>query len=108
MAVPTPPATWAVGNISSWLVGSNGQKGLISHNGTLGGDVRKFQAFEYSWLAGALLIMHSDGIKTHWSLDEYPGLATRHPAIIAATLARDFSRGRDDMTVLVARRGRTQ
>lgn len=97
-----------VGNISSWLVGSNGQKGLISHNGTLGGAVRKFQAFEYSWLAGALLIMHSDGIKTHWSLNDYPGLATRHPAIIAATLARDFSRGRDDMTVLVARRGRTQ
>lgn len=97
-----------IGNISSWLVGTNGQKGLISHNGTLGGNVRKFQAFDYSWQAGALLIMHSDGIKTRWSLDDYPGLATRHPAIIAATLARDFSRGSDDMTVVVARRERMQ
>jgi len=97
-----------IGNISACFVGPNGQKGLISHNGTLGGNVRKFQAFDYPWLSGALLIMHSDGIKTRWSLDDYPGLALRHPAIIAATLARDFSRGSDDMTVLVARRGRTQ
>ena len=47
--------------------------------------------------------MHSDGLTTHWRLDPYPGLATRHPAVIAAVLYRDFNRGHDDVTVLVAR-----
>ena len=44
--------------------------------------------------------MHSDGISTHWDLADYPGLAARHPALIAAVLFRDLSRGRDDATVV--------
>jgi hypothetical protein len=47
--------------------------------------------------------MHSDGLSAHWSLDSYPGLRARHPALIAATLYRDLARERDDVTVLVAR-----
>jgi hypothetical protein len=35
-----------------------------------------------------------------WSLDAYPGLARRHPSLIAAVLYRDFARHRDDVTVL--------
>ena len=33
----------------------------------------------------------------------YPGLAQRPPALIAGVLYRDFSRRRDDVTVVVAR-----
>jgi serine phosphatase RsbU (regulator of sigma subunit) len=95
-----------IGNISSWLVGAGEHKGLISHNGTLGVATRRVQAFDYTWHPGSLLVMHSDGIKTRWSLDDYPGLVTRHPSVIAATIARDFSRGNDDTTILVARRER--
>jgi hypothetical protein len=50
--------------------------------------------------------MHSDGLSSHWSLDPYPGLRLRHPALIAAVLYRDFSRHRDDVTVLVGREAR--
>ncbi len=95
-----------IGNISSCIVGGGVQKGLVSHNGTLGVATRKVQAFPCAWHPGSLLVMHSDGIKTRWSLDEYPGLITRHPSVIAATIARDFSRGNDDTTILVARRER--
>jgi hypothetical protein len=47
--------------------------------------------------------MHSDGIATHWSLDNYPGLEAHHPAVIAATIYRDHARARDDATVAVLR-----
>jgi hypothetical protein len=50
-----------------------------------------------------LLILHSDGLATRWDLSRYPGLALRHPTLVAATLYRDFTRGRDDVTVFVAR-----
>ena len=58
--------------------------------------------WEVDWNADSLLVMHSDGLATRWQLDKYPGLAMRHPALIAGVLYRDFSRGRDDVTVLVA------
>jgi hypothetical protein len=49
------------------------------------------------------LILHSDGLGTQWRLDRYPGLRQKHPSLIASVLYRDFNRGRDDVTVLVAR-----
>ena len=36
--------------------------------------VRKIQEFVYPWPPGALLVMHSDGLATHWKLEPYPGL----------------------------------
>jgi hypothetical protein len=47
--------------------------------------------------------MHSDGLTSHWSLDAYPGLRLRHPALVAAVLYRDYQRGRDDVTVVVGK-----
>jgi hypothetical protein len=48
--------------------------------------------------------MHSDGLLSRWSLDVYPGLARRDPALLAGVLYRDFRRGRDDVTVLAVSR----
>ena len=38
-----------------------------------------------------------------WDLERFPGIWGKHPSVIAAILHRDFSRGRDDVTVLVAK-----
>ena len=92
-----------VGNISGILHVNYKSRHLISHNGTLGHNARKIQQLEFDFPRGALLIMHSDGLATHWSLEDYPGLAARHPGLIAATLYRDHDRGRDDVSVMVMR-----
>jgi hypothetical protein len=47
--------------------------------------------------------MYSDGLTSHWSAEDLRGMARRHPAVIAAVLYRDFSRRRDDVTVVVGR-----
>jgi hypothetical protein len=47
--------------------------------------------------------MHSDGLATRWPIERYPGLPSRHPALVAGVLYRDWSRGHDDVTVVVAR-----
>ena len=96
-----------VGNISGSLrsAADGTSRGLFSHNGTVGVQVRKVQTFDYEYPHNALLILHSDGLQSRWSLDAYPGLAQRHPGVIAGVLARDFDRGRDDVTVAVIRRG---
>jgi anti-sigma regulatory factor (Ser/Thr protein kinase) len=95
-----------VGNISVGMHAPGQTRQFASQAGIVGHNVRKPAEASIPWAADALLIMHSDGMATHWSLDKYPGLAARHAGTIAAVLYRDLTRGRDDVTVLVARPGR--
>lgn len=92
-----------VGNIAASISSPTDHHNLVSYNGTVGHEVRKVQEFTYPWYANGLLIMHSDGLGTQWRLDRYPGLSQKHPSLIAGILYRDFNRGRDDVTVLVAK-----
>ena len=94
-----------IGNIAGSIRAGGKSRSMISHNGILGHQVRKVQEFQYPFPKGALLVMHSDGIDTHWDLGAYPGLEARHPSFVSAALFRDHSRGRDDLTVLALRNG---
>ncbi|GAC1471395.1 MAG: anti-sigma regulatory factor [Isosphaeraceae bacterium] len=96
-----------VGNISGSILGPNAERTLsmVSHNGTVGHTIRKIQEFTYPWLPGSLLVMHSDGLGSQWRLNHYPGLASRHPGLVAGTLYRDYKRERDDVTVVAVREG---
>lgn len=92
-----------VGNISTVLHDGDGRvRTVLSHNGTLGHQMRRVQEFTFPVDHGTVLVMHSDGIATHWKLSQYAGLAAHAPATVAGVLYRDTVRGRDDATVLVA------
>jgi len=93
----------AIGNISGSIVSGTESRGLVSHNGIVGMPGRKAQTLEYRCPAGAMLIMHSDGLSSRWTLAAHDGLATHHPAIVAAVLHREYKRGSDDATVVVIR-----
>jgi anti-sigma regulatory factor (Ser/Thr protein kinase) len=95
-----------VGNIAARIVEQGVSRHLISHNGIVGSNVRKVQEFASTWSSDALLLLHSDGLTTRWSLDQYPGLERLCPPLIAAVLYRDFVRRNDDATVLVYREHR--
>jgi anti-sigma regulatory factor (Ser/Thr protein kinase) len=93
-----------IGNIAGVALAPGGARHMVSHSGIVGHEVRKIQEFVYPWSDDSLLVMHSDGLATHWNLDQYPGLAGRRPSLIAGVLYRDFVRGRDDVTVVVAKK----
>jgi hypothetical protein len=92
-----------VGNISGVLVTANSTRSLVSHNGTIGHQMRKAQEFVYPWEPGTLLVLHSDGLASRWKLDRHPGLFRQDPALVAAILYRDHARRRDDVGVVVRR-----
>jgi anti-sigma regulatory factor (Ser/Thr protein kinase) len=92
-----------VGNISGVIVSDSGSRHLVSTNGTVGQDVRKVQEFSYPFPTDAVLVLHSDGLTSHWSLSNYPGLLRKAPGLIAGILYRDYQRGSDDVTVVAAR-----
>ncbi|HKF41194.1 MAG TPA: ATP-binding SpoIIE family protein phosphatase [Candidatus Acidoferrum sp.] len=92
-----------VGNIGASIVTPDSSRGMVSHHGIVGHHLGKIQEFRFPWSAQSVLVMHSDGLKTNWSLESYPGIWHKHPALIAGVLYRDFTRDRDDVTVLVAK-----
>lgn len=93
-----------LGNISATiLLPAGGRHSLVSHNGTAGHTAARIQQFQYPVPPGAIIVMASDGLSTHWDLSPYPGVLSRTASTIAAVLYRDFSRRRDDVTVVVAK-----
>jgi anti-sigma regulatory factor (Ser/Thr protein kinase) len=92
-----------VGNISASVVAPGSRRSLASHNGTVGQQMKRLQEFSCPWNKDSILVMHSDGLATRWDLEGYPGIWRKSPSVIAAVLHRDFSRERDDVTVLVAK-----
>lgn len=90
-----------VGNTVAIVVTGEVAQHLVSFGGIVGQRRVPSRQFNTPWSSESMFIAHSDGIATRWSLAAYPGLATRHPSIIAGVLYRDFGRGRDDASVLV-------
>lgn len=93
-----------VGNVQGVVASDLETRRMVSFNGTLGHTLKAVRAFVYPTSGETLAVLASDGLGTHWSLDSYPGLSRRHPTLIAGVLYRDFDRGRDDVTIVVARR----
>ncbi len=95
-----------VGNIAGVFLSNGPRQGMASVNGTAGLEIRRLQEHGYSCAGHGALILHSDGITSRWNLDEpvYRGVLNRHPSLIAGILYRDFSRGRDDSTVVVVKK----
>jgi len=92
-----------VGNVGGTVLSADASRSLVSHAGIVGHECRKIQTFSYGWPEGSVMVLHSDGLQTRWTLDRYPSLRGRDPALIAAVLYRDFARGRDDVTVVAGR-----
>jgi anti-sigma regulatory factor (Ser/Thr protein kinase) len=93
-----------LGNIGGVMISPDGSRhSMVSQNGTAGHVAGRIHEFTYPLSPRSMIVMFSDGLGTHWDLAAYPGLLTRHPSLIAGVLYRDFSRRRDDLTVVVAK-----
>jgi len=96
----------AVGNIAAVVSRLDGsEQHLVTLPGIAGHVSRRVQTFTYTWPRGSILVMHSDGVGTHWSPAQYAGSLHQDPAALAGAIYRDHRRGTDDATVVVARHG---
>jgi anti-sigma regulatory factor (Ser/Thr protein kinase) len=93
-----------VGNVAAQIyAGASRCQHLVSVNGTAGHDSPRLREFSYPWPRDGTLVMHSDGLSTQTDMASRQRLALHDPSLIAGVLYRDFSRGQDDSTVVVAR-----
>ncbi|MCQ8781498.1 ATP-binding protein [Mangrovibrevibacter kandeliae] len=90
-----------LGNVRGEIVHGTRRQGLLSAPGILGSGARRSKAIEHEWHAGSLLVLATDGLKTHGQGGEPQSLYARRPLTIATTLYRRYRRGTDDCGVVV-------
>ncbi|MET0351081.1 MAG: SpoIIE family protein phosphatase [Rhizobacter sp.] len=93
-----------VGNIAGRVISGVSDRSLMSQHGTVGLQIRKVQDVAYDWPPHAVVVLHSDGFSTRWALGDAADVLQHHPALVAAWIARDQIRGRDDATLVVLKR----
>lgn len=94
----------AVGNITTRLYSGISFRNYMSYNGTIGLNIPtslKGSVFEVE--RNQHLIMNSDGIRSRWDLAKYPSILKYDGAVIGAAVYKDFGRGTDDTSILIAK-----
>ncbi len=91
-----------IGNIAGAVISNGVSKRMVSHHGTAGHNAR-IAEFTYPYEGKPTVILHSDGLSAKWDLNQYPGLAASHPALMAAVLFARMRRERDDACIIVVR-----
>jgi anti-sigma regulatory factor (Ser/Thr protein kinase) len=92
-----------VGNIEVRVFNSPEPIRPVPANGTLGARMGRLRVWRFPWAEGATVVLASDGLSASWDIGDYPGLLAKSPQLMAGVLMRDYVRGSDDATVLVAR-----
>jgi anti-sigma regulatory factor (Ser/Thr protein kinase) len=102
---PSQQRVWfaGIGNIQGRVMAPGRTLGLVSQPGILGAQQQhpRIRLGDLPWMRGASLLLWSDGIRSDVALDLDPRLFSHDPAVVAATLHRDFARGTDDATIVV-------
>lgn len=95
-----------IGNVGARLRTGDGWQHLLSHPGIVGAHrPAHIPRRQLSWSPECLLVLHSDGLPSRWSLRADVPSAALDPGVTAALIVRDASSSarpvRDDTTVTV-------
>ncbi|WP_163397531.1 SpoIIE family protein phosphatase [Flavobacterium fluviatile] len=93
-----------IGNINTRIYNGLENKTYTPYNGILGHNIpRTLNNTIVPYKKHQIIIMHSDGLRTRWSLNDMNGIFKQSPGIIAASLLKENIRGNDDATIFVAK-----
>lgn len=93
-----------VGNISTRLYTGITYKNYMSYNGAVGLTIpNSLRESVFPADRHQHLVMTSDGIRSRWELGKYPSILKYDSRLMAAVLYKDFNRGNDDTSVVVAK-----
>ena len=92
-----------IGNIAGAVLDGDSKRSMVSIGGVAGFRTPIIRTFEYAYPPGAVVVLHSDGVRSRWSSAEVRGLLGRSPLLLAASLLRDAGMRHDDACVLVGR-----
>lgn len=93
-----------VGNINTRLYTGVEYRNYMAYNGTLGLNIPKsMKSTVIPVERNQHLIMCSDGVTTRWSINQFASIFKYDAIIIAGAIFKDFDRGTDDSSTLIAK-----
>ncbi|MGE3807993.1 MAG: ATP-binding protein [Gemmataceae bacterium] len=93
----------SIGNIEARLLGYQEPENFVVRRGVLGSGAPKPKVSTHRWQRQCLLVLHSDGISSHWQREDVTDFTGQSASDLAAILLRRFAKLDDDATVLVVR-----
>ncbi|MFP4518693.1 MAG: ATP-binding protein [Oceanicaulis sp.] len=93
-----------VGNIAGAVLTREETRRLVSREGSIGRRC-VVRPESYAFPEGAMLVLHSDGLKTFRRTEKHSHLFFRSSLTASAILLREGLRGRDDASIIVMRAG---
>jgi anti-sigma regulatory factor (Ser/Thr protein kinase)/serine/threonine protein phosphatase PrpC len=105
---PAPAVRFAfasLGNIEVRLLGSPEPANFKIRRGIVGINAPKVTVTEHPWSEDCILILHSDGLTTHWQPEDFPNLARSAAGKAAQALLVSLAKEDDDATVVVVKTG---
>lgn len=93
----------SIGNIEARVFGTPQPLRLVVRRGVLGGSAPNAVVSEHPWQPQYILVLHSDGMTSHWQWRDFPDLDQEPASRIAQRLLLRLAKPEDDATVLVVR-----
>jgi serine/threonine protein phosphatase PrpC len=92
-----------VGNTVARALGRS-ERRLVSVDGIVGQSHRSPSRLDFTLGVGDILLLHTDGISSHFDRSQYPQLPTEDVEVGAREMIRRFGRTYDDAACLIVRR----
>lgn len=93
----------SLGNVEVRVFGNTEPMNFTIRRGVLGGSAPNVVVTEHRWDLSSLMVLHSDGLRTHWLWEDFPGLAAQSAEAIAQQLLSALAKDEDDATVIVVK-----
>ena len=92
-----------LGNVEARLSLGGKHANFLSRRGVVGMSTNNPVITQHAWGPSALLVLHSDGLRTHWHWDEFASAWDKPATLIAGELLRKLARDNDDAAVVVVK-----
>ena len=93
----------SVGNIETRVFGSLRPMHFEIRRGIVGVNARDPLVTEHQWEPSFLMVMHSDGVSSHWRWHDFPEIPGAPASVIAHSLLKRLAKDNDDATVIVVK-----
>jgi anti-sigma regulatory factor (Ser/Thr protein kinase) len=93
----------SIGNIETRLAGKGQGRNFIVRRGIVGVNAPSAVVTEHPWEQDGILVLHSDGIGSHWQWNDFPELISAPPEAAARRLVSALAKDDDDATVVVVK-----
>jgi anti-sigma regulatory factor (Ser/Thr protein kinase)/serine/threonine protein phosphatase PrpC len=93
----------SIGNIEARVFPSSEPFRFVTRRGVIGINAPNAVVTEHSWPQDHMLVLHSDGLRTHWGWKDFPGVAEQPAQALSQEFLRRLAREEDDATVIVVR-----